>query len=168
MKERIVTAISEFTDFKGQVHKFIVAAVSESVDASVDIYSDEGNVYDYADIQKVVKIGVAICNPVDNYDEEKGKTIAISKARSNVEYALYATLPGMINTAVVDALVKQEVEFIKANPGRVIPGYIDEKEKFEYRQKFAKQIASLSEEEKAFYYAIKEHKFPKVEALLNV
>ena len=167
MKEKIVTVISEFTDFKGQIHKFVVAAVSEPVDAAIDIYGGEGTVYDYTDAQKAVKLGVAICNPVDEYSEEKGKMIAINKARNNVDYALYATLPGMINTAVVDALVKQEVEFIKANPGRVIPGYIDEKEKFEYRQELAKQIASLSDEEKAVYYAMKEHKFPKVEALLN-
>ena len=166
MKEKIVTVISEFTDFKGQVHKFVVAAVSTPVDAEIEIY-DESEIVNWAGIEKAVKLGVAICNPVDEYSEEKGKMIAINKARNNVDYALYATLPGMINTAVVDALVKQEVEFIKANPGRVIPGYIDEKEKFEYRQELAKQIASLSDEEKAVYYAMKEHKFPKVEALLN-
>ena len=165
MKEKIVTVISEFTDFKGQIHKFVVAAVSAPVEATIDIYGD--SVIDYTDAQKAVKLGVAICNPVDEYDEEKGKMIAINKARNNVDYALYAILPGMINTAVVDALVKQEVEFIKANPGRVIPGYIDEKEKFEYRQELAKEIATLSDEEKAVYYAMKEHKFPKVEALLN-
>lgn len=167
MKQKIVTVVSEFTDFKGQIHKFIVAAVSEPVDAAIDIYGGEGSVIDYTDAQKAVKLGVAICNPVDEYDEEKGKMIAINKAKQNTEYALYATLPGMINTAVVDALLKQEVEFIKANPGRVIPGYIDEKEKFEVRQAFNQKVAELNDEEKTFLEAIITHKYPRVEALLT-
>ena len=166
MKEKIVTVISEFTDFRGKVHKFVVAAVSMPVDAEIEIYG-ESEVVDWTSAEKAVKLGVAVCNPVDEYSEEKGKMIAINKARSTSDYALYATLPGMINTAVVNALVAQEVEFIKNNPARVIPGYLDEKEKFEKRQEFAKKLAELTEEEKAIYEAMKDHKYPKVEALLN-
>jgi hypothetical protein len=166
MKEKIVTVISEFTDFRGKVHKFVVAAVSMPVDAEIEIYGDS-EVIDWTSAEKAVKLGVAVCNPVDEYSEEKGKMIAINKARSTSDYALYATLPGMINTAVVSALVAQEVEFIKNNPARVIPGYLDEKEKFEKRQEFAKKLAELTEEEKAIYEAMKDHKYPKVEALLN-
>ena len=166
MKEKIVTVISEFTDFRGKVHKFVVAAVSMPVDAEIEIYG-ESEVIDWTSAEKAVKLGVAVCNPVDEYSEEKGKMIAINKARSTSDYALYATLPGMINTAVVNALVAQEVEFIKNNPARVIPGYLDEKEKFEKRQEFAKKLAELTEEEKAVYEAMKDHKYPKVEALLN-
>ena len=166
MKEKIVTVISEFTDFRGKVHKFVVAAVSIPVDAEIEIYG-ESEVVDWTSAEKAVKLGVAVCNPVDEYSEEKGKMIAINKARNSSDYALYATLPGMINTAVVNALVAQEVEFIKNNPARVIPGYLDEKEKFEKRQEFAKKLAELTEEEKAIYKAMKDHKYPKVEALLN-
>ena len=166
MKEKIVTVISEFTDFRGKVHKFVVAAVSMPVDAEIEIYG-ESEVIDWTSAEKAVKLGVAVCNPVDEYSEEKGKMIAINKARNTSDYALYATLPGMINTAVVNALVAQEVEFIKNNPARVIPGYLDEKEKFEKRQEFAKKLAELTEEEKAIYEAMKDHKYPKVEALLN-
>jgi hypothetical protein len=166
MKEKIVTVISEFTDFRGKVHKFVVAAVSMPVDAEIEIYG-ESEVVDWTSAEKAVKLGVAVCNPVDEYSEEKGKMIAINKARNTSDYALYATLPGMINTAVVNALVAQEVEFIKNNPARVIPGYLDEKEKFEKRQEFAKKLAELTEEEKAIYEAMKDHKYPKVEALLN-
>lgn len=166
MKEKIVTVVSEFTDFKGLVHKFVVAAVSMPVDAEVDLY-DEDKLVGWSYIDKAVKLGVAVCNPDDEYSEEKGKMIAINKAKSCDDYALYATLPGMINTAVVDALIKQEVEFIKNNPVRVIPGYIEEKEKYEKRKAFAAALDALTEEERSVYNAIKEHKFPKVEALLN-
>jgi len=166
MKEKIVTVISEFTDFRGKVHKFVVAAVSMPVDAEIEIYG-ESEVIDWTSAEKAVKLGVAVCNPIDEYSEEKGKMIAINKAKNSSDYALYATLPGMINTAVVNALVAQEVEFIKNNPARVIPGYLDEKEKFEKRQEFAKKLAELTEEEKAVYEAMKDHKYPKVEALLN-
>lgn len=167
MKEKIVTVTSEFIDYKGLTHKFIIAAVSQPIDARVNIYDEDGNIDDYADVQKVIKLGVAVCNPDDEFNEEKGKMIAINKARNSVDYAMFAVLPGMINTAVVNALVNQEVIFIKENPGRVIPGYIDEKIKFETRKAFAEKLASLTEEEKAFYDAIKNHKYPRVEKLLN-
>ena len=166
MKEKIVTVVSEFTDFKGIIHKFVVAAVSVSVDGDVLIRTDE----DFergSDIPKAVKLGVAICNPVDKFDEEKGKMIAISKAHENYDYALYATKPGMINTAVVNALISQEIAFIQNNPDRVIPGYLEEKVKFLERKKRQNAENALSEEEKAVYLAMKEHKFPKVEALLE-
>jgi hypothetical protein len=166
MKEKIVTVVSEFTDFKGLVHKFIVAAVSMPVDAEIDIY-DEDKLIGWTGAEKAVKLGVAVCNPEDEYSEEKGKMIAINKARNCDDYALYATLPGMINTAVVNALIKQEIEFIKNNPVRVIPGYIEEKEKYEKRKAFAAALNALTEEERSVYNAMKEHKFPKVEALLN-
>ena len=166
MKKKIVTVVSEFTDFKGLVHKFIVAAVSMPVDAEIDIY-DGDELVGWTGAEKAVKLGVAVCNPEDEYSEEKGKMIAISKAKGCDDYALYATLPGMINTAVVDALVKQEVEFIKNNPVRVIPGYIEEKEKYEKRQAFKAALDALTEEERSVYEAMKGHKFPKVEALLN-
>ena len=166
MKEKIVTVVSEFTDFRGIIHKFVVAAVSTKVEAEVEIYNDS-EVAEWIPTGKAVKLGVAICNPTDAFDEEKGKMIAINKARNSSDYALYATLPGMINTVVVNALVAQEIAFIKNNPARIIPGYIEEKEKFEKRQEFAKKLAELTEEEKIVYEVIKNHKYPKVEALLN-
>ena len=110
MKEKIVTVISEFTDFRGEIHKFVVAAVSMQVDAEVEIYNDS-EVAEWIPTEKTVRLGVAICNPVDEYSEEK--------------------------------------------------------EKFEKRQEFAKKLAELTEEEKAVYNAMKDHKYPKVEALLN-
>ena len=167
MKTKVVTVLDEFKDFRGLTHKFVVAAVSEEVDAVVDIYDYDGNIEDCSSITKIVKLGVAICNPNDEYDEKKGKMIAINKAHAATDYALYATLPGMINTAVVEALVKQEVAFIKENPNRVIPGYAEEKQKFESRQKLQAQLDSLSPEEKEFYDAVKGHWYPKAEALLN-
>lgn len=166
MKEKIVTVVSEFTDFKGFIHKFVVAAVSEPIDAEVEIF-DDGEVINYASINKTVKLGVAICNPIDVFDEEKGKMIAINKAKNSSDYALYATKPGMINTAVVDSLISQEIAFIKNNPDRVIPGYLDEKIKFLNREKRQNAENALTEEEKTVYLAMKNHKYPKVEALLK-
>ena len=167
MKTKVVTIESEFTDYRGKVHKFIVAAVSQEVDGYLDLYDESGNVEDTVAIIKAVKIGVAICNPNDEYDEDRGLRIAMGKAMKSTEYAMYSTVPGMINTAVVEALLKQEAQFIKDNPNRVIPGYLEEKAKYEHRQMIAQKIESLSEEEKVVYNAMKGHKYPKVEELLN-
>lgn len=167
MKQKIVTVIDEFVDYQGLSHKFTVAAVSEECDGIVDLLDNEGNFDRETYITKAVKLGVSVCNPSDVYEEEKGKKIAICKALNTADYALYSTFPGMINTAIVDALIKQEVSFIKSNPERVIPGYNEAKAKFEKRLVKQRAIDSLTEEERTVYNALKEHKYPKVEALLN-
>ena len=167
MKTKIATIKDEFTDYRGKVHKFIVAAMSQEADGYLDLYDEEGDVEDTVAIVKAVKIGVSVCNPNDEYDEGKGMRIAIGKANSSNDYALFSTIPGMINTVVVDSLLKQEAHFIKENPGRVIPGYLEEKTKYEYRMMIAQKIEALSDDEKAVYNAMKDHKYPKVEELLN-
>jgi hypothetical protein len=82
---------------------------------------------------------------------------------------MYATQPGMINTPVVLALMRQEAEFIKSNPGRIIAGYNEKKIKFdrnqEIRRQHLKEISELTPEEKEAYEASR--KYPRVVALLS-
>ena len=123
-KERIEYLVDSFVDVNGDERHFVVAAISE-----VFTNDDEPmNVVDYDEnhIQEVVKglkLGFAICNPIDKFDEKIGITIAVGRARKNAEYALYATELGFINTKLVRAFLEQEAEYFKHNPELRIAGY---------------------------------------------
>ena len=141
-KERIETLVDQFVDANGDTRHFVIAAISEVLPTTIgekdptaeEDYRDEELshevvAYDEWDsetidlVVKGVKIGFAICNPTDTFNEELGKTIAIGRARKNASYALYATELGYINTKLVRAFLEQEAEYFKHNPEYKITGY---------------------------------------------
>ncbi len=127
-KEKIETLVDQFVDANGDTRHFVIAAISEVLPNN-DELSSEAVVYDEWDsntidvLVKGIKIGFAICNPTDTFNEEIGKTIAIGRARKNASYALYATELGFINTKLVRAFLEQEAEYFKHNPEYKIAGY---------------------------------------------
>lgn len=146
MKERIQTLVDSFTDYAGTSHKFMIAAVSIQDENWFAEYAESP----YRDVNtpKSVRIGVSVCNPTDEWNEDMAREIAVGRARKNTQYALFATRPGMINTALVDALLQQEAKFIRENPSQVIPGYNDSKLKYLRSQELKKMYDALTEDEK--------------------
>lgn len=159
MKQVIDYLVGEFTDYKGLVHKVVIASISEELpfyhshptheeeDYSVYHYTESKGQEDYATVRKALKLGVSVCNPGDSFNEEKGKKAAIARAK-NSSPVLYSTKTGIINTPMVKALMQQELDFIYSNPEIIIPGYNDSKARYEYNQKMNAEIAGLSEDEK--------------------
>lgn len=123
-KERIETLVDSFDDTNGNTRHFVVAAVSVMFDqddepaAVVDLKNEE-----CGEVIKGLKLGFAICNPNDEFNEQLGITIAVGRARKNAEYALLASEPGFINTPLVRAFLAQEAEYFKCNPESRIAGY---------------------------------------------
>lgn len=123
-KERIETLVDHFVDGNGDTRYFVIAAVSETFtdsDEPAYICNDWGD--ELGNVVKGLKIGFAICNPCDKFNEELGRTIAIGRARKNAEYALLASELGYINTKLVHAFLEQEAEYFKHNPEYKIAGY---------------------------------------------
>lgn len=121
-KERIQTIVDSLSDKEGKVHNFVIAAVSEVFDSDEEpllVLSDNGVNY-FTEVVKGIKLGYAICNPIDDFNEEIGKQIAIGRARKNENYALYSTELGYINTKMVQAFLEQEAQYLKDNPDRKI------------------------------------------------
>lgn len=123
-KERIEYLVDSFVDANGDERHFVIAAVSEvfTEDDEPSYVTD----IDSLEIQEVVKglkLGFAICNPTDKFDEKLGITIAVGRARKNAEYALVASEMGYINTQLVRAFLQQEAEYFKHNPEYKIAGY---------------------------------------------
>lgn len=153
MKEHIETITSEFVDYKGEKHYFIIAAISQNFPKFLNIDKNSNNVKigndrtpvfyevnEYIEgygtteysisITKSLRIGISICNPVDKFNESIGKAKAIARARMS-DPVLFVKNAGLINSKVVRALLQQESEYLKNNPELLIKGYKESKLRYE-------------------------------------
>lgn len=123
-KERIETLVDSFVDVNGDTRHFVIAAISVMFDQDDEPATVSDLEYkECGEVVKGLKLGFAICNPSDKFNEELGITIAVGRARKNTEYALLASKPGFINTSLVHAFLLQEAEYFKHNPESHIAGY---------------------------------------------
>jgi hypothetical protein len=149
--------VDSFVDFKGDVHQVVLCALSQSPESidSDDLmvaWSDGETVDDSADIFhdvfRMVSLGIAICCPADKkaFSEEIGKKIALNRAEKEVP-KFVSLFPGVVNTTLIRAFLRQEMEFIKKNPEQFIVGYAEAKERYNKKVNFDKTIQNLSEAE---------------------
>lgn len=123
-KERIEYLVDSFVDANGDERHFVVAAISEMFSEDDEpTYVTDVDGYHVQEVIKGLKLGFAICNPTDKFDEKLGVTIATGRAHKNAEYALLASESGYINTKLVRAFLEQEAEYFKHNPEYKIAGY---------------------------------------------
>ena len=180
MKQDIATyKIDSFVDYAGKEHKIIACALSESPKSdthclkvgwidNIDMLDNQDHLNH--DVYRMVSIGVAVCNPTDEYNEEAGKKIAYGKA-ANMENVprIYAHSKGIITKKLVDTFLNQQVEFFKENPETLIPGYNNAKANYEAICKAQNEIDNLNDEERlVFNLATKGFNFSKYIDLAKV
>jgi hypothetical protein len=145
MKEVVEYLCDSFVDFEGKTHNFVLCAVSK-VDPNVELYFNDNETW--AESTRTLTLGCSVCNTVDEYNEELGKKIAYSRAVSNkVMPTLVSTLPGVINTAVVSALLRQEADYIKRDPNCVITGYNEKMKKVQEKKDAELRYKQMTAEE---------------------
>lgn len=145
MKEVVEYLCDSFVDFEGKIHNFVLCAVSK-VDPNIELYFN--NVDSFCESTRTLTLGCSICNTVDEYDEELGKKIAYNRAVSDKTMpTLVSTLPGVINTAVVSALLRQEADYVKRDPECVIPGYNAKMKKVQAKKEAEERYKQLTAEE---------------------
>ena len=156
-KDIVMYKNGSFVDFQGVTRQFVVCALSTSQfnndmqEVYLTAYNANGVVEGETLLSRAVFIGIAVCNPVDEWDEEKGKMIALSKARGfkatapEKSAALFTTRAGMISEPLVQALLTREVEHIKEDPECAIKGYNQMKARWEEKQEMAKYIEDTPE-----------------------
>ena len=119
--EKVSYRTDVFTDFTGKERQFVLCAVS--TDNEDLCYGD-----------KSVFLGLAVQSPIDpEKNEELAKVIAKGKALSAKRcLGVLSTFgnKGLINSRVIDALLQQEAEYFKGNPGKYIKGYDKDKALF--------------------------------------
>ena len=149
--------VDSFVDFKGDLHQVVLCALSqspESIDSdNLMVAWSDGETVDesadiYHDVFRMVSLGIAICCPADKkvFSEEIGKKIALNRAEKEVP-KFVSLFPGVVNTTLVRAFLRQEMEFIKKNPEQFIVSYAEAKERYDKKVNFEKTIQNLSEAE---------------------
>jgi len=154
-KDIVMFKNGSFVDFQGVTRQFIVCALSTSNfkehDAYLTIYDGEGMTEGEVEIPRAVFIGISICNPIDEWDEAKGKMIAEAKARGfkpdapEKSAVIFTTRAGMISETLVQALLDREVEHIKEDPEYAIKGYNQMKARWEEKQEMEKYVKETPE-----------------------
>ncbi len=153
--------IDSFVDFRGDEHKIVACALSQSPQKGEDGsqlvigWADEPTSYidtedfDYAHIYRMVTIGISVCHPTDTFNEETGKARAYQKALNDPKCpTIYTKNKGVASRALIEAFLKQEVNFLKENPERIIAGYNQAKARFDKKQAIKDKIANLSDKER--------------------
>ena len=154
MKNDIATYQSGvIKDFMGKEHPFIVCALS-TCDYNVNggAFDESTSVGFPVEFPRAVFLGVSVCNPNDEWNEEKGKMIALAKAKgfkarkADKAIALFATRAGLISDVLVSALLVKEVDHIKEDPECAIPGYNQMKRNWEKKQEQKRYIEETRED----------------------
>ncbi|MGM9533063.1 hypothetical protein [Intestinibacter sp.] len=123
--ERVERGI--FVDFKGEKHYITVVGIRKEVNNGVTL-----------------SIGVSICAPEDEYNEEIGTNLAYDRA-TNSEPIFTASNKKDINCAYIDAILKSEIEYIKQRPQKYLRDYWSKYEKYR------KEIELLDDAEYPIY-----------------
>jgi hypothetical protein len=95
----------------------------------VTFYQDEMDVL-ISPVTKMLSVGVSV-RAVSDKDTNISERIAYGKAVKLKNHTLYVSHPGMINTKMVQALLEQEAEHFKKDPGSYIVNYNHDKFRFE-------------------------------------
>lgn len=147
MKSDIITyKIGSFTDFKGVERIAIACVASMSIDENA--MTAQWNDYsEYYDLVRAVSIGIAVYNPVDEFDLEQGKKIALNRAYQNTP-AYFIVKGGHLDDNITDAILTNALNNLAKNPNSVIKGYNEVKEKYETLKKSESAIDEMTDEEK--------------------
>lgn len=141
--KKVEYIVDSFKDYTGAERQFVMAAVSLHGEQFIYIEEDDEPV---DNDEKILSIGVSVCRPTDEFNEELGKRIAEGKATKYRDHALYAVDAGLINEVMVKALLKQEAEYFKVNPGRYLAGYDKDAAKYRESERIEGYIDSLEGE----------------------
>lgn len=138
-KEKVAFISDSFMDKSGNKHSFVIAAVSmpveeicfsmvcprEENETEIKLIPDFNSKFFGLPITKVVSLGYSFCNANDEFNLELGKKIAEGRAKKYLDRTMMTSDSGMINTTTVDAILRQEADFVKANPQLFIKGFKD-------------------------------------------
>jgi hypothetical protein len=179
-KDVVMYKNGSFVDFQGVTRQFVVCALSTSQfnndkqEVSIVAYDENGYALGETESPRAVFIGISVCNPLDEWNEEKGKMIALAKARGfkaeapEKSSALFATRAGLISEGVVKALLDREVQHVIDAPGSAIKGYEQMKSRWEENQQIKKYIEETPENLKNLCDEISKLPDDQLERVINV
>ena len=158
MKSEVVKYLKgSFKDFEGKLRDVTVCAVNYDPweEDRDDIACLSEATPDNLDIYRALNIGVAIRNPEDIDDEAKGEKIAYNRAMFNCP-SLLATHSCAFKPAIIEAVMKCELQHVFENPGQYIKGYAEKEKRAMFITNTHKEYEELSLSEKIVVDSIRE------------
>lgn len=153
MKEIVSYVHGSFNDFLGKEHHITVCGISQTLPAyggSINVDDEETGDELYYDVDKVLRIGYSICNPNDKYDPELGDIMACNRARGWDCIMLSTSRAGMFNTATVNFLLNDFLNYMKRSPNQFIKGYNEAESKYHERIDLMDDVRKMSDKDLEF------------------
>ena len=149
MKKEIASyKLGQFVDFKGVERLVVACAVSMPVKEGLTATWNIPGVEDSFEIVRAISIGIAVYNPVDEFNLTFGKEQAYKKALAG-EPCWFIGKGGVVTKECIDALLTEKIDHFTKNPEIVIKDYNANKAKYEEIQKEKEYIQNASPEEQA-------------------
>lgn len=120
--------LGTFKDFRGQYRLIIGCCTSEQVEKGL-VATWDGVDMQGAPLLRVVRVGIAVYNPTDEFDLEVGRKHARERAAKS-QPILYTAAGSVISEEVSIALLNQAMANFAKNPESVIPGYKEAEAKY--------------------------------------
>lgn len=147
-----------FQHYDGKTRRYVMAAVIRNTtpnnkrngDHSGYIYDEEGEAV--ARAVKILSFGVAICHPLDEFNFDLGKQVAVRKALipSKKTRTIAESHFGMLNESKINMLLDDEAALFEKNPGAFIATYDNDKVDYIHSKEIDKCLASLTDDEQVY------------------
>lgn len=128
-----------FNDYKGEEHKFVIAAttINATKNRAFDICEgvfdgpdDETGDWTAFPVERVLGIGISICSPEDEFDLEIGKKQAEGRSKVRCNRLIGFTKGGCCSSRLIDLILQETKANLMQSPEKFIPGYDKAKEKW--------------------------------------
>jgi len=143
MREIRTYKTGSFTGFDGKERQIVICGVSYDIVA--DVCYNTGS---YESAVRELAIGIACCNPVDEYDIEIGKDVAYHKALNpNNNRIMCSSHRGMFTDKIVNDILENECDYVCKHPESALYSYRLAKNKYEQLKQAKFDYAELSSEQ---------------------
>lgn len=119
MNEYIIYDVDTFTDFKGEKRLMVGCVISEPC---ADIKASFNEYYEDFPLLRVVRVGIAVYNPNDNFDLDLGFNYAYEKAKKS-NPLLFTAAGSVIDPDIMSLILKKQFSNVANNPEAIIKNY---------------------------------------------
>ena len=115
--------VDSFIDFEGKERKFVLLCATIN-NPSLILNTQ------FTEAERYLNLGIALCNEVDEFDEQLGVKIALGRAQKKLNYMIVFQRGSMINKDLVNTILERESAYLKKDPGFYIEGYDVAKDRY--------------------------------------
>ena len=115
--------VDSFIDFEGKERKFILLCATINMPSL--ILNNQFN-----EAERYLNLGIALCNEVDEFDDQLGVKIALGRAQKKLNHMIVFQRGSMINNDLVNTILERESAYLKKDPGFYIEGYDVAKDRY--------------------------------------